>query len=57
MIWNHVQQTSGKLPAFDRTDVDLVLEPSMETARLGLSHYANKSSSVDDFEELLPSGD
>jgi hypothetical protein len=59
MIWNHVQvqQTSGKTSGLDRIDVDLALEQSMETARLSLSHCANESLSVDDFEELLPSGD
>ena len=41
----------------DRTDVDLGLEQSSDAARLILAHYADKPSSVDDCEELLPSGD
>jgi hypothetical protein len=38
----------------DRTDIDyLALEQSTEEAQLNLRH----SESLDDFEELLPSGD
>jgi hypothetical protein len=37
----------------DRPDIDMALEQSTEEAQLNLRH----SESLDDFEELLPSGD
>lgn len=57
MTRSHVQQTSGNVPALHRIDVDVALEQSREAVRLGMSHHADGYLSVDDFEELLPSGD
>ncbi len=57
MIWNHVQQDSGNAPAFCSTDTNLALEQSIEAARLGVHRRAQEPNLLDDFAELLPSGD
>jgi hypothetical protein len=55
MIWDNVQQASTNASALDRAVLEL--EQSNETARLRLNQRTNESLSVDDFAELLPSGD
>jgi hypothetical protein len=57
MIWNHVQQDSRNVTAFFPTDVNLVLEQSTKAARSSPGYGAMESALVDDFAELLPSGD
>jgi hypothetical protein len=57
MIWNHVQQDSANAPALCSTDANLALEQSIEAARLGVHRRAQEPNLLDDFAELLPSGD
>jgi hypothetical protein len=56
-IWNRVQQISESTVVFRPFDVNSAAERPGNTAQLGLDHRLNVSRPVDDFEELLPTGD
>jgi hypothetical protein len=57
LIWNHVQQDSVNAHGFCPTDVNLALEQSTEAARFGVHRRTQEPNLVDEFAELLPSGD